>query len=134
MIRKLRINLIIASMGSLLAVLLVIMSAVNLVYYSQIIRDADATLSLLASNNGCFPKSNHAVPPDEPFPKKEPPLSPELLYKTCYFFVMLTQDGSVQSVNTGKIAAVGTSDAIFYAQTVWAQGKTQGFANNIAFW
>ena len=133
MIRKLRIKLIIASMVSLLAVLLVIMSAINIVYYSQVIRDADSTLSLLAANNGFFPKSNHNAPPDEPFPKKEPPLSPELPYETRYFFVKLSQDGSVRSVNTGKIAAVDTSDAISYAQTVWAQGKTQGFADQYRF-
>lgn len=133
MIRKLRIKLIIASMVSLLAVLLVIMSAVNLVYYYQVIRDADSTLSLLAENNGFFPKTNHDAPPDEPFPKKEPHLSPELPYETRYFFVTLTQDGSVRSVNTGKIAAVDTSDAISYAQAVWAQGKTQGFANQYRF-
>ena len=56
MIRKLRMKLIIASMVSLLAVLLVIMSAVNLVYYRQVIQDADSTLALLAENNGFFPK------------------------------------------------------------------------------
>ena len=133
MIRKLRIKLIIASMVSLLAVLLVIMSAVNLVYYYQVIRDADSTLSLLAENNGFFPKTNHDAPPDEPFPKKEPHLSPELPYETRYFFVTLAQDGSVRSVNTGKIAAVDTSDAISYAQAVWAQGQTQGFANQYRF-
>nr|WP_297282311.1 HAMP domain-containing sensor histidine kinase [uncultured Agathobaculum sp.] len=133
MIRKLRMKLIIASMVSLLAVLLVIMSAVNLVYYRQVIQDADSTLALLAENNGFFPKNNHEPPPDEPFPKKEPHLSPELPYETRYFFVTLSQDGSVQSVNTGKIAAVDTSDAIDYAQSVWKQGKTQGFADQYRF-
>lgn len=133
MIRKLRIKLIIASMVSLLAVLLVIMSAINLVYYRQVIRDADNTLTLLAENNGFFPKNNHEPLPDEPFPKKEPHLSPELPYETRYFFVTLSQDGSVQSVNTGKIAAVDTSAAIDYAQSIWEQGKTQGFANQYRF-
>ena len=114
MIRKLRIKLIIASMVSLLAVLLVIMSAVNIVYYRQVMQDADNTLALLAENNGFFPKTNREPPPDEPFPKKELHLSPELPYETRYFFVTLSPDGSVQSVNTGKIAAVDTSDAIDY--------------------
>lgn len=133
MIRKLRIKLIIASMVSLLAVLLVIMSAVNIVYYRQVMQDADNTLALLAENNGFFPKTNREPPPDEPFPKKELHLSPELPYETRYFFVTLSPDGSVQSVNTGKIAAVDTSDAIDYAQSVWEQGKTQGFADQYRF-
>ena len=133
MIRKLRIKLIIASMVSLLAVLLVIMSAVNLVYYGQVIQEADSTLALLAANDGFFPKSNHEFPPDGKFPKREPHLSPELPYETRYFFVTLAEDGSARSVNTGKIAAVDTADAIAYAQSVWAQGKTQGFADQYRF-
>ena len=133
MIRKLRIKLIIASMVSLLAVLLVIMSAVNLVFYGQVIQEADSTLALLAANDGFFPKSNHEFPPDGKFPKREPHLSPELPYETRYFFVTLAEDGSARSVNTGKIAAVDTADAIAYAQSVWAQGKTQGFADQYRF-
>ena len=133
MIRKLRIKLIIASMVSLLAVLLVIMSAVNLVYYGQVIQEADSTLALLAANDGFFPESNHEFPPDGKFPKREPHLSPELPYETRYFFVTLAEDGSARSVNTGKIAAVDTADAIAYAQSVWAQGKTQGFADQYRF-
>ena len=133
MIRKLRIKLIIASMVSLLAVLLVIMSAVNLVYYGQVIQEADSTLALLAANDGFFPKSNHEFPSDGKFPKREPHLSPELPYETRYFFVTLAEDGSARSVNTGKIAAVDTADAIAYAQSVWAQGKTQGFADQYRF-
>ena len=133
MIRKLRIKLIIASMVSRLAVLLVIMSAVNLVYYGQVIQEADSTLALLAANDGFFPKSNHEFPPDGKFPKREPHLSPELPYETRYFFVTLAEDGSARSVNTGKIAAVDTADAIAYAQSVWAQGKTRGFADQYRF-
>lgn len=70
MIRKLRIKLIIASMVSLLAVLLVIMSAVNIVYYRQVIQDADSTLALLAANNGFFPKPITNRPPMSLFLKK----------------------------------------------------------------
>lgn len=133
MIRKLRIKLIIAAMVSLLAVLLVIMSAVNIVYYWQVIQDADSTLSLLADNNGFFPKALHDTPPDGQFPQKGPHLSPELPYETRYFFVTLDKDGSVHAVNTGKIAAVDSSAAIAYAQAVWAQGKTQGFTDQYRF-
>lgn len=133
MIRKLRIKLIIAAMVSLLAVLLVIMSAVNLVYYCQVIRDADSTLALLADNNGFFPKAMHDTPPEEPLPQKGPHLSPELPYETRYFFVTLAEDGSVRAVNTGKIAAVDSSAAIAYAQAVWTQGKTQGFTDQYRF-
>lgn len=129
MIRKLRMKLILASMVSLLIVLLVIMSAVNLLGYYKIVSDADSTLALLAANDGVFPKDGHAAspPPDPGHGPRDMRLSPEFPYETRYFFVMLSDTGSVQTVNTGKIAAVDTSEAVEYAQNVWSKGDTSGF-------
>lgn len=134
MIGKLRIKLIIASMVSLLTVLLVIMTAINLLNYSKIVSDADSTLTLLAENDGAFPGGGRIQPPpDEDFAPHAPHLSPEFPYETRYFFAVLDADGTVASVNTGKIAAVDTSEAIEYAQCVWQQGKTQGFLGSYRF-
>ena len=134
MIRKLRIKLIIASMISLLTVLLVIMAAINLLSYYKVISDADSTLALLAANDGTFPLDGHNDPPPDPgrFPR-DMHLSPEFPYETRYFFVTLSDSGSVQTVNTGKIAAVDTSTAIEYAQSVWSNGDTQGFISYYRF-
>lgn len=134
MIGKLRIKLIIASMVSLLTVLLVIMTAINLLNYSKIVSDADSTLTLLAENDGAFPGGGRIQPPpDEDFAPHAPHLSPEFPYEIRYFFAVLDADGAVASVNTGKIAAVDTSEAIEYAQCVWQQGKTQGFLGSYRF-
>nr|WP_300183448.1 HAMP domain-containing sensor histidine kinase [uncultured Agathobaculum sp.] len=134
MIGKLRIKLIIASMVSLLTVLLVIMTAINLLNYFKIVSDADSTLTLLAENDGAFPGGGRIQPPpDEDFAPHAPHLSPEFPYETRYFFAVLDADGTVASVNTGKIAAVDTSEAIEYAQCVWQQGKTQGFLGSYRF-
>lgn len=134
MIGKLRIKLIIASMVSLLTVLLVIMTAINLLNYFKIVSDADSTLTLLAENDGAFPGGGRIQPPpDEDFAPHAPHLSPEFPYETRYFFAVLDADGTVASVNTGKIAAVDTSEAIEYAQCIWQQGKTQGFLGSYRF-
>ena len=134
MIGKLRIKLIITSMVSLLTVLLVIMTAINLLNYFKIISDADSTLTLLAENDGAFPGGGRIQPPpDEDFAPHAPHLSPEFPYETRYFFAVLDADGTVASVNTGKIAAIDTSEAIEYAQCVWQQGKTQGFLGSYRF-
>lgn len=134
MIGKLRIKLIIASMVSLLTVLLVIMTAINLLNYFKIVSDADSTLTLLAENDGAFPGGGRIQPPpDEDFAPHAPHLSPEFPYETRYFFAVLDADGTVASVNTGKIAAVDTSEAIEYALCVWQQGKTQGFLGSYRF-
>ena len=129
MIKKLRMKLILASMLSLFVVLLVIMGSISILNYQKLVANADSVLSLLTENDGDFP--DMSGPEDgkyrgEKFHKK-PPFSPELPYASRYFSVWLDSDGNVISVNTGKIAAVGTSDAIEYAQAVWEKGKARGF-------
>ena len=134
MIRKLRMKLIIASMVSLLAVLLVIMSAVNLVYLPSGDPGRGQHTCFAGRKHGFFPKNNHEPPPDEPFPQKKNRIyRPSSPMKPGISLSRSRRTGSVQSVNTGKIAAVDTSDAIDYAQSVWKQGKTQGFADQYRF-
>ena len=56
MIRKLRIRLITASMLALTLVLLVILGGINAMSYRKTVSDADAILSVLATNQGTFPQ------------------------------------------------------------------------------
>lgn len=130
MIRKLRIKLILASMLSLLLVLTVIFGAVGILNYKKIVTDADSILEILEENDGSFPLGKR--PEEDQFINDPPPkdshrFSPELPYESRYFFVFLSQDGEVLSVNTGKIAAVDTETAIDYAQAVFHTGNSQGF-------
>lgn len=55
MLKRLRRKLIAASMLSLLLVLAVVMGAVNVINYRNIVKQADSTLALLAENDGSFP-------------------------------------------------------------------------------
>lgn len=137
MIHKLRIRLILASMLSLLIVLTVIYGLIGILNYKNIVTDADSILFILQENGGSFVVD--APPRDDRFqtdnhPKDEHPFSPELPYESRYFSVFLTKDGTVSSVNTGKIAAVDTETAIEYAKTV-AQDrkKSQGFLSDYRY-
>ena len=56
MIKKLRRKFIAVSVLSVFVVLTVIMSAINILNYSRVVRDSDAVLNVLAENNGQFPK------------------------------------------------------------------------------
>ena len=133
MIRKLRIKLILAAMASLLIVLFIIMASVSILNYNKLVADADQTLALLAENGGFFPSPPQKAPKDG---RNKAPhlLSPELPYETRYFFATLNQKGEVVLVNTGKIAAVDTSTAILYAQTVWQGGDSHGFMKEYRYW
>lgn len=136
MIRKLRIKFIFASMLSLLLVLTIIFGTVGILNYKKILADADSILSILQENDGSFPMNDHpkndTVFTDIP-PRDDHRFSAELPYESRYFSVFLSADGTVISVNTGKIAAVDTSTAIDYAQSVIKSGDVQGFVKDYRY-
>lgn len=136
MIRTLRIKLILASMASLLLVLAVIFGTVGVLNYRKILTDADSILALLQENDGNFPVGKHPEGESlsgEPASKDNRLFSPELPYETRYFSTFLTGDGTIVSVNTGKIAAVDTQTAMEYAQMVFAAGDTRGFVGDYRY-
>ena len=146
MIKKLRAKLILACMFSLAVVLLVILGGVNLMSYQKVVSDADTVLSLLAANDGAFPKLR--APQEEkdegyfaPFgtPGGKPNLfnqrimSPETPYESRFFSVLLGEDGQAVETDTGQIAAVDAEQATDYAQKAAASGKTSGFLDDYRF-
>ena len=132
MIRKLRIKLIAVSMLSLLLVLLLIMGAVNIVNYQEILTEADGILTILSDNGGTFPKRGETPPALDSLDGPQPH-SPELPYESRYFSVALSGDGAVTAIDTGKIAAVDTSEAARMAEYVWESAKEKGFLGDYRY-
>ncbi len=145
MIKKLRAKFISASMLALALVLLVILGGINAMNYRKTVSDADAILSVLASNRGMFPQG---MPPEEDGSlRKEPPgnnvlgdgglgkhgFSDETPYESRFYSVLLNETGQILGTDTGKIAAVNETTAAEYAQEVWSSGKSRGFLGNYRF-
>lgn len=135
MIKKLQQRFILISMLSILLVLTIIMGTINILNFQKVAADADQLLYFLSINNGAFPKDirpgnpKHKIPPElQRF--KSFPMSPEIPYETRYFSVVLETDGTVHSVNTGKIAAIDNEEASEYAAKIWDLGRTSGFLSD----
>lgn len=146
MIKKLRAKLILACMFSLAVVLLVILGGVNLMSYQKVVSDADTVLSLLAANDGAFPKlrapqeekdegyfAPFGTPGGKPNLFNQRILSPETPYESRFFSVLLGEDGQAVETDTGQIAAVDAEQATDYAQKAAASGKTSGFLDDYRF-
>lgn len=136
MIKKLRVKLIVASMISLLLVLVTILGTMSILNYHKIISDADKVLAILVENDGRFPDS--FAHPDTPKEQEEPKkddrlLSPELPYESRYFSVVLNEDGNVVFCDTGKIAMINTETAIKYAKQVWESEKEKGIIGDYRY-
>lgn len=149
MIRQLRKQFIIVAMCSMFAVLAVIVGSLNVASYLGIVRRADAILEMLAENGGHFPDnySKREQTPEGGRDKagRKPVLedfgkpgafrefTPETPYDTRFFSVRLDEKGEVISVDTGRIAAVETGEAIQYAQEIREQHRTKGFVGSYRY-
>lgn len=126
MIRRLKTRFIVTSMLAVGIVILIMIVAINLVNYVQIIDSADDTLSLLAENGGVFPKFGPGG--ESPPGLSNRDFSPEEPFQNRYFTVAVNSDGLVTAVNTGSIAAVETLGAKELALEVLNNGKAKGFS------
>ncbi|MCM1111624.1 MAG: HAMP domain-containing histidine kinase [Muribaculum sp.] len=150
MIRQLRKKFILVAMGSLFVVLAVIVGSLNAAGYYGTVERADRILNMLAENEGHFPDDypgRKQTFPEErelsggtshsPRVFKESGmfrgLSPETPYDTRFFSVRMDGQGTVISVDTGRIAAVETAEAMAYAEEVWTSGRKSGFLENYRF-
>ena len=148
MFKKLRMRFIALTMASLLAVLLVILGGINLVNYRNVVRQADAVLDVLSENDGAFPAREGMQP--MPFPEngaapedakqntdfrhdRGTGLSVEAPYESRYFSVRLADDGSVNDVDTVRIAAVDMDSAVEYAKQAIETGKACGFLDDYRY-
>lgn len=142
MIKDLRRKFIAIAMGSMAAVLILLIGGMNIMNYRSMVADTDMRLNILEQNRGRFPvEFNKPIDgqkrnvnkddfDEKPF-KKE--LSMEAPFDTRFFTVVVKNDGSVVSVDTGKIAEVSTSDAIQYAQVLLNKHRTSGFVDNYRY-
>ena len=113
MIKKLRKKFIAIAMCSMALVLFVIMAGINTANYTNVCRNADMRIHVIAENDGKFPENPADDNPQDdnqtpPEPKKEKELarrdiSPESAFDTRFFTVTLTDKGTVDQVDTGKI-------------------------------
>lgn len=129
MIKKLRIKLIAASMGSLFLVLFVIGGIAGILNYQKIVRDADRILEILEENSGSFPKMSSGNKKND-----QTGMSPEMPYESRYFSVLFDEKGSIVLVDTSKIASIDTEKAIEYASEVWEKETKKGFFDNYRYW
>ncbi len=137
MISKLRKRVIIYTVVAVALVLVLLMSIINIANY--IVRDyrAEEILYYLAENGGDFPmhmKHDHTdddLPSgkeggDKPFHSPKD-MTEETPFETRFFSLSLKEDGTIKTINTGKIAAVSSSEAAEMANRALAKGKKIGY-------
>lgn len=128
MIKALQRKFVITAMIAITVLLFSLVGVINILNYVQIRQQSSHTLSLLASNDGMFPKldnrGDHPIDPPRNF--LSPPLDENTALSTRYFIVRTDPQDQVRFVDVEHIASVSQDDAIQYASQVLASGLEQG--------
>lgn len=127
MIKRLRKKFITVTMCSVVAVLVLLITAINIISFVNVNSEADAKISAIALNGGVFPDLNRFNEKPTDNNRFGNDFSPEAPFDTRYFTVLVSNSGSVISIDTGRIAAVDTDDAAEFALKLMISGKTKGF-------
>ena len=138
MTKKLRIRFILIAMASVVVVLGIITTAINVSNYATVTADADAILDELDRNGGRF-----ALPDGNVFPENAPDAetnpteqrsrwrSAETPFETRFFTIQYSDTGT--AINIDQIAAVDIGDAIMMATAAMQSGKEYGYSNNYRY-
>ena len=122
MIRKLKIKFTVLAMTAICVLLVIIVAAMNIANYNDVVNEADGILSILTQNKGVFPdfagNKGDFLPPN---------MSPEIPFESRYFSVLLDNDYSVVNTETSMIRSVNSEDAIKFAEQVISKKDHTGF-------
>lgn len=129
MVEILRRKFIIISVSAVFTVVFIIGLFSNLSNYSQIDRNADELLNILAENDGYFPKPNDQ---DLKYPLP-PKISPEAPFSTRFFTVKIDAGDNIIGVDTGKVSSTSTDQALNYANKVLQSEKKSGFTDDYKY-
>ena len=145
MIKKLRRKFIAAAIVAVFIVLLVLIGAINVLNYRSLVSDADGTLRILAENRGAFPRQmfreqdrppEMQAPPNGetggPFGEKRGG-SGELAYQSRFFTAWFADGGALSRINLDNLASLTEEDAAALAESVYASGRTRGFADEYRY-
>lgn len=126
MIKKLQKKFIIITMQSILLVLLIIIGAINAVNIYRMDSKSSQVINMLSENEGRFPElDKKRAPHPKPFGFE---MNPETKFETRFFTVKTDAEGKVFQIDTGHIAAVSSSDAENYADSIIAKGRNEGYS------
>lgn len=153
MIKKLKTRFIVLAMASLAVLLALIVTGMNIVNYRTVVSDADRKIEILEENAdrmlggpaGMMPPDGFADFDDRddfdgddgPFFGRGgaggPSMSRDEAEESRFFEVVMSDDGSVRSVNTERISSIDDEEAGKMAQKALASGSEEGFVGEFRY-
>lgn len=142
MINKLKRKFIILATVSTFVLMAMLVGIMNVINYSVVVKESDATIDVLIRANAMFfnsddrPADNPDDKPDgdddddKPFPGG---MSPEIPYESRFFIVALSQSGEIVKADFSKILSVDASSASEYIEKALNRKDEKGFIDRLRF-
>ncbi len=142
MINKLKRKFIILATVSTFVLMAMLVGIMNVINYSVVVKESDATIDVLIRANAMFFNSDDrpADKPDDkpdddddddkPFPGG---MSPEIPYESRFFIVALSQSGEIVKADFSKILSVDASSASEYTEKALNRKDEKGFIDRFRF-
>ena len=139
MSKKLRKRFIFTAMVSVTLVLLLIVGTINVINYTDLIKEADETIEVLSSvSKG----QDNPVPPPEKADRSSDrrreiggrdPFAPDFLAESRFFTTEISADGTVKVKNMDNILSVDEKKATQYTAEILKLGKSKGFLDSFRY-
>lgn len=139
MSKKLRKRFIFTAMVSVTLVLLLIVGTINVINYTDLIKEADETIEFLSSvSKG----QDNPVPPPEKDDRSSDrrreiggrdPFAPDFLAESRFFTTEISADGTVKVKNMDNILSVDEKKATQYTAEILKLGKSKGFLDSFRY-
>lgn len=139
MVKKLRKKFVITATLSLLAILVVMIAIINFSNIRANVKDTDALLSILSTNDGHFPQApppkGNRFDPQNPFSfeKLNNTRSAEMPFQSRFFVVWLDESGNIASTDLSQVAAISEEDAVEYGLLAASSGKEKGMIQSYRY-
>lgn len=138
MIKKLKRKIIILATISMLILMTVLISVMNLINFSTVTREADNVLSVVSNPDLPFHDQAMGVG-GKPKPKKEmndfllPGMSPEVPYESRFFTVKLSPEGELLEIDVERIISVDEETIQKYVSQAMAKSADRGFVGSFRY-
>lgn len=125
MIKTLQRKFILTAMAAISVLLLVLLSAINLINGWSVNRQADRTLTMLSEREGILPPQRD-LQEKGPQGLLNPPLNEDAAMSARYFVIRLDSKGSVVYTDLNHISSVTKEEAESLAQQAASNGNNSG--------
>lgn len=135
MINKLKRKFTVLATVSMFVLMAVLVSVMNIINYSVVVKDSDATIDVLFRTNAPIPEKNESYGTDVDANGEKMPhgMSPEIPYEARFFTVTVSADGNIEKTDFSKILTVDKTTVDYYVQKALESKNEKGFIGQFRY-